>query len=1158
MTTPPTSEIDPMILVNRISKLDVAERGMTSSDHESSNQTNENTVEELSECTQAVMKMTSEDREKVPLLRSLANISWRRFRRLNKLEDLDRVIICGDQLVESSPNDDPEKPQRLNTLSIAYQNRFERLGETTDIESSIVYRTQALDLTPGLSAHRIAMMTGLGNAYLSLYEHQGSLEDLDKALAILHQVVLDTPENDPNLSTRLNNLGLSYQSRFEYFGRVEDLESALKYINRSVQLAPENHPSKPKWLNNLGISLHSRFELLGDVQDLEQSLACKEEALMLTDDDDPDKPARLSNLSISYQSQFEQQGRIESIDKAIKHAEIAVSLIENNKYLLPIVLTNLGSSYRHRFERLGEASDLDRAIKHDERALEMTGDHLVGNHERLNNLGNAYLCRFELLGHTEDIQNAIAFQEKAVLATPDGHPNKPRFLSSLGKSCLRQFQLEGEHDYASRAVGYHRQALEILGAYNHPDIPSELYHLALVHMSLFDRFGRISDIDKAIDLQKQAIERVPKERFTLTGWLWNLGNSYMHRYEKMTKSADLDAAIENYKEAAKSSAGSPAVRLQATLSWARVARFLNDSSLEAYRIALDMIPQIAWLGSSINHRYAELTKDLGKIASEAAAAAIQESDYALALEWLEEGRSIVWNQLLRLRTSFDSIYSVDARIAIELERVGQELGRSVSNARQSAHTPQSSVYLENDVQQQHELAAKWDSLLDEARCLPGLQNFLKPKSYSELVLAAKASTIIVINLYKERCDALVLTPQSSEPTHIPLPAFSEEKALEIHRRIVASHSNYGVNKARRPKFKPEQTDSSFEVALGELWDYVVKVVLENLGYLDVKDEAELPHIIWCTTGQLAFLPLHAAGRYGNGPARAFDYVVSSYTPTIIALLDSKKPLKQFCGILLVGQEAASGSEALPGTVIELDKVQNHRGDLNLRRLEGENATDLFDPLKSSFQLYDGSLYLSDISGQSLEHADFAFLSACETATGHHDLPDEAVHLAAGMLILGFSHVIATMWSIKDEDAPIIADHIYADIIPHGVPDSEKSARALHRAVVLHPGMRVSPFEDIEPWVDIELAKTGRALLEYMYEIYKDESGQQAGNTTLTSSKRINRNVRGSTGHVYVGGRFPYGGSILIWWRYSAGSLEISLQYRLRVSQLNASSLGADW
>lgn len=67
------------------------------------------------------------------------------------------------------------------------------------------------------------------------------------------------------------------------------------------------------------------------------------------------------------------------------------------------------------------------------------------------------------------------------------------------------------------------------------------------------------------------------------------------------------------------------------------------------------------------------------------------------------------------------------------------------------------------------------------------------------------------------------------------------------------------------------------------------------------------------------------------------------------------------------------------------------------------------PLNSGFLLRDEKLTISDIMRQSLPNAFLAFLSACETAKGLDELPEESVHLASAMLFAGFKSVIATMW-----------------------------------------------------------------------------------------------------------------------------------------------------
>jgi CHAT domain-containing protein len=103
-------------------------------------------------------------------------------------------------------------------------------------------------------------------------------------------------------------------------------------------------------------------------------------------------------------------------------------------------------------------------------------------------------------------------------------------------------------------------------------------------------------------------------------------------------------------------------------------------------------------------------------------------------------------------------------------------------------------------------------------------------------------------------------------------------------------------------------------------------------------------------------------------------------------------------------------------------------------------------LKSALCLHDERLELSTIITKSFPCADFAFLSACQTATGDEKLSEEAVHSAAGLMLAGYRGVIATMWSIKDRNAPVIADHVYYDLFRDAEPDRTKAALALHRAV----------------------------------------------------------------------------------------------------------------
>ena len=243
----------------------------------------------------------------------------------------------------------------------------------------------------------------------------------------------------------------------------------------------------------------------------------------------------------------------------------------------------------------------------------------------------------------------------------------------------------------------------------------------------------------------------------------------------------------------------------------------------------------------------------------------------------------------------------------------------------------------------------------------------------------------------------------------------------------------------------------------------------------------LPHVTWCATGPLTQLPLHAAGLYDDpsGP-RAFDFVVSSYTPSLSALLrctegmNSQRPAPS---MLVVTQPATPGCALLPGTRTEgrcLQKVLDE-GRIEGISLEHNEATvgsvkgaldayswvhlachgsqNLEDATKSAFALYDGPLTLADLMGTVADTAELAFLSACQTAVGDAKTPEESAHLAAGMLAVGFKGVVATMWSIVDADAPVVVEAYYKELL------ALRAARHLRKgetgaAYALHEATRV--------------------------------------------------------------------------------------------------------
>lgn len=84
-------------------------------------------------------------------------------------------------------------------------------------------------------------------------------------------------------------------------------------------------------------------------------------------------------------------------------------------------------------------------------------------------------------------------------------------------------------------------------------------------------------------------------------------------------------------------------------------------------------------------------------------------------------------------------------------------------------------------------------------------------------------------------------------------------------------------------------------------------------------------------------------------------------------------------------------------------------DASFLHLACHGIQDRTNALDSGFVMRDSMMTVAQLMSLKLPHAFLAFLSACETAKGDERQPDQAVHLAATMLFVGFRSVIGTMW-----------------------------------------------------------------------------------------------------------------------------------------------------
>ncbi|CUA67221.1 Girdin [Rhizoctonia solani] len=1067
------------------------------------------------------------------------------FQQLAKPSDLEKAIECGTRALALTPDNHPDFPTRLADLAVFYNDRFEYLDELEDLDKAIAFESRALSLTPSDHPNIVNRVRNIGALYSDRFEHLGELQDLDNTVEYESRLLALTPDGHPHLPQRLNNLGVSYANRFEYLGDLNDLEKSIEYSSRALALTPEDHPNFPTWLGNLGASYSDRFRHLDQLNDLEKAIEYESRAVTLTPDDDPDFSRRLSNLGSSYRDRFRRLGNLDDLEKAIEYKTRILSLVSDDHPDLPAQLDGLAMCYSDRFEHLGVLENLDKAIEFSSRAIDLAPNDHPDLPSWLGNLGASYSDRLGHLGELNDLERAIECKARAVELTPEGHPNLPDQLGNLAVSYSDRYQRLRELADLEKAIEYDSHALALTPK-GHPSLPSRFSNLGASYSDRFKNLGQLDDLEKSIEFGIRAIELTPHGHTNLPPQLLSLGTSYNDRFKHLGQLDDLEMSIkhksrallltpeghpdvplghfgladsyfaffqhtanlsylqyslESFRKASQSSTGAPRNKFHYALHWAKLAFEHSPlNPIEAFQTIIVLLPQYTWLGATTDQRYHDLSSTRN-LAVDAAMTAILSSDYSTALEWLEHARCVVWNQSLMLRSPLDELQSSHPTLANRLKTVAMELleGSSESHASRVRLSSSLAHRAEQAAQNHRRLADEYNDLLSQVRKLSEFEDFLQPMKVKSLIKAARNGPIVTINCSRSRCDALIVLPGQDKVHWIPLPNFTYEDAQCARSGIQMSLKSQGIRE--RGAHLDDETESEPESCFGEvlkhLWSGIVKPVLDFLKYTVNKPTDNLPHITWCPTGVVSFLPLHAAGDYDQPDSRVFDYVISSYTPTLTALLStSPSSLRSGSRILGIGQETTSAQgyrlSNLPGTTRELSSLRQHTRNttkVGFSELIGNKATkaavlkameqhdwvhlachahqNVENATESGFFLHDGILDIASINRRSLKNKGLAFLSACQTATGDKKLPDEAVHLASGMLMAGYSSVIATMWSVSDEDALFVADRVYGQLMKDGEIGNGEAGKALHRAITaLRDKIGVKEFGQWVPYIHI--------------------------------------------------------------------------------------------
>ncbi|KAF8971357.1 CHAT domain-containing protein [Flammula alnicola] len=816
-------------------------------------------------------------------------------------------------------------------------------------------------------------------------------------------------------------------------------------------------------------SYSRRFEHTGNLHDIDRAISHHQSAVESTSSGHANLPTCFSNLGNSYLCRFEHTGDLQDIDRAISYHQSAVESTPSGHVDLPSWFNSLGSSYARRFERTGDLQDIDHAISHHQSAVKCTASGHPDLPSWFNNLGNSYTRRFECTGNLQDIDCAISHHQSAVESTPSSHPDLPSRISNLASSYTRRYECTGDLQDVEHAISHHQSAVKSTPS-SHANLPSHFSNLGNLYTRRFERTGDLQDIDHAISYHQSAVESTPPGNANLLGCFKNLGRSYQLRFQCTHHLPDVQNSIASYRRAAEAN-GTPSIRLESARLAAVLSSVHDDSRcLTDFALAISLLSEVAGSEQPIHRHRANLHGHYDLVGS-AVSTALHCDKADLALEWLERGRCLVWNQLNQLRTPIDNLCIISPSLADHFIKVASALESYATRSALSIPSSHTTHALH---------ATEYRQLLKEIRGLPGFHNFLQPPKATDLLSSLPSDgPVIIFNIHNTQCDALAVIAGIDEPLHIPLENFSLVQAEQLQKALqfdlLKQREVKDGDRAVRRYFRDPP---SMSFVLRELWCKVVQPVLEALAYSYHSDPSNRSRIWWCPTGPLAFLPLHAAGIYGSAyqPGSCVsDFVVSSYTPTVRSLNDkflASSTSSRCTSLVLVSQPNTPGLSTIPSARKEVHALQElMKGTaVDTLLLEDDKATrekvkaeiksrswvhfachgvqDVHQPLESGLCLHDGRLELLEIMKQQIPKLDLAFLPTCQTSKGDLKLSEEVVHFPAGMLAAGYRGVVGTMWSISDMHGPEFATEFYQYLLREkGLEglDSTQAAYALDYA-----------------------------------------------------------------------------------------------------------------
>lgn len=957
--------------------------------------------------------------------------------------DLDRDIDVLTQAVDWLPPFREDHLEALKYLSELSRRRFEAdPSRRDDLASALTAAAQIAASQEEGSEGMVDAVTLAATATLAQAHADASPDHLPDLIARIEQTLaaVTDPAHRAHLSVALS---AAYGAQLELSGDTEEVSrrayEAAEQASTSAALG--SVAAVETAVNQAGLLTRAALRRPSDER-FARAVTASRDAVAATAGTDPrTRAAALGNLSLVLRARFEHRFERQDLTEAIDLATQAVRVLPADHPALPGCYVNWVAAHTRRAETEPDPATSEAAVTAAQTALAAVPDDHPLRYKLLHPYALALGLRFNQTGALADLDELYQRYREAA-ALPVGDPANQALIHSglcsaaatMAHRAIKSDDLAAARAYVSEALSAAERATSGLEP-GDPRWTVGTYHAGRAHM-----FAAVLD-DGGPHLE---------EALTLLATV--LG-------------ADLTPAPQ---------------RLETVEELVELALMAERPAVvtDAYRAIGTALSELAFPGLSRASQERLLAR-WGAVTGDAAGWALLDLRAAEAVSTLERGRALLWSQTLELRTPLQELAEVEPALAAEAEQVRRILDVTEWDDGSAALPPgsaseppaeQGQAARASLVEARMRAGARWREIREHPRMAP----LLALPELDSLRQGIGDETVVYLTVNQHRSEALLLT--AGDLIEVTLAVTPEE----VHQRAadlmaVLDGGGGGPGPDAGPGAGLVLAGYLHEL-LAWLWDRVVGRVVENLDisgspFMTAEEEQYrsrlIDRVVWCPTGPLALLPLHAAGHYqrsGPVPGRnALERMVSSYTSTLRALVRNESaPRRAEPAPMLVVEHGLGRDLGLADapTLVEEYGITGVPVVLSGPAARASAATTaavtaalerhdrvhfachggqlLDNPSQAQLRLADGSLRLREIRDNGIGRQ-FAFLAACSTSTGGRRLPDETLTMASAFQYAGWRRVIGTMWPVAERAAAGLTRGFYSRLGGGPVPESATAA-----------------------------------------------------------------------------------------------------------------------